>query len=122
METERYVEAFVAALKYLALEYAEQVEYQPNFVDVPFEILDTYEKAFVLLPQIIDANKVECKAISNLLRIHNLIGGQLAHPEFDTRDEIELCNSREWNLIRGLAKESLSQMGQQCDKPDRKYI
>lgn len=119
VESERYYHLIVESLKLLALDYPDQEKHFPSFVDVPFEILDTFEKAFVLLPQVLEADRVACKVVPSLLRIHNLIAGELCHPDFSTLEAVELCNSTKWDTIRKIAKECLNLMGEPCIEPER---
>jgi len=122
MEIERYYKKLIASLKLISLNFNEQREYFPEFVDVPFEILDTFEKAFMLLPQLVELNIITYKAIPNLLRLHNLVNMELKSVDFETLEAEKLCNSEEWNKIRELSKETLNFMDEPFGKPDNNYI
>lgn len=122
MELERYYKKVTEALKLLSLNFDEQKEYFPDFVDIPFEILDTFENAFLLLPQLLESNKIEYTVVPNLLRLHNFISWELKNPEFENLEVEKLCSSVDWNRIRDLSKEILKIMGDSIEKPDSDYI
>jgi len=122
MEIERYHKKLIASLNLISLNFNEQREYFPKFVDVPFEILDTFEKAFMLLPELLELNLITYKAIPDLLRLHNLVNLELRNNDFETLEAEKLCNSREWNKIRELSKEILNFMDEPFGKPDKNFI
>jgi hypothetical protein len=122
MKIETYYTKLIESLKLLSLNFNEQKKYFPEFVDVPFEILDTFEKAFMLLPQLMELNKITCKVIPNLLRLHNLINIELRNPNFDSIESEKLCNSEEWDKIRKIARDTLQIVGKPLEKPNPNYI
>lgn len=119
---ERYYKKITESLKLLSLNFNEQRKYFPDFVDIPFEILDTFENAFILLPQLLESNKIACNVIPNLLRLHSLINLELNNPEFEKLEGEKLCNSEDWNRIRDISKETIELMGELLEKPDSDYI
>lgn len=122
MEIERYYKKITESLKLLSLNFNEQKEYFPDFVDIPFEILDTFENAFILLPQLLESNKITYNVVPNLLRLHSLINLELKSPEFENLEVEKLCNSESWNRIRDMSKEIIKLMGESYEKPDSDYI
>lgn len=122
MEMERYYKKLIESLKLLSLNFNDQQQYFPEFADIPFEILDTYEKAFCLLPQLIEANVIKCYALPNLLRLHNLINIELQNSNFDTLEVNNLYNSSEWIQITKLSKEILTLMNEPIEKPNSNYL
>lgn len=122
MEIERYHKKLIASLNLISLNFNEQRAYFPKFVDVPFEILDTFEKAFMLLPELLELNLITYKPIPDLLRLHNLVNLELRNNNFETLEAEKLCNSREWNKIRELSKEILNFMDEPFGKPDKNFI
>ncbi|WP_312314135.1 hypothetical protein [Empedobacter brevis] len=121
-DTERYYKKLVEALKLISIPLKEQQKYFPEFVDVPFEITDTFEKAFYLLPQILEANKIDYNVIPNLLRLHNLINLDIYNFDFDSLSSEELYNSSDWNRMIILSKDILKIMNIPLEKPDNNYI
>lgn len=119
---ERYYKKLIESLKLLSLNFNDQQQYFPEFADIPFEILDTYEKAFCLLPQLIEANVIKCYALPNLLRLHNLINIELQNSNFDTLEVNNLYNSSEWIQITKLSKEILTLMNEPIEKPNSNYL
>lgn len=97
----------IESLKNLSLPYADQVNLFPKFVDIPFEIVDEFTNACLLLPPLIEEGKLKNIEIANLLRLNNLINLTLANPDFKDLEEEQFSTSLEWNKIRTLAKETL---------------
>ncbi|MBP6447183.1 MAG: hypothetical protein WAT22_12145 [Saprospiraceae bacterium] len=122
MELERYFKKITESLKLLSLNFKEQKAYFPDFVDIPFEILDTFENAFMLLPQLLESNEIAYDVVPNLLRLHYLIIMELKKPEFEKLNVEKLCNSDEWNSIRNMSKEILKIMGEPIEKPDPNFL
>lgn len=122
MEIERYYKKITESLKLLSLNFNEQRKYFPDFVDVPFEILDAFENAFILLPQLLESNRITYDVVPNLLRLHSLINLELKNPEFENLKVEKMCNSEDWNKIRDMSKEIIRLMGEPYEKPDSDYI
>ncbi len=122
MDEQRYYKKIVESLKLLSLPFNEQKKYFPVFVDVPFEILDTFDKAFLLLPKVIEARKVKYDAIANLLRLHHLINSVVNNSDFQHMMEEQINEYKEWIKIRELAKEILQIMKEMLDFPNIEYI
>lgn len=122
MEIERYYKKITESLKLLSLNFNEQRKYFPDFVDVPFEILDAFENAFILLPQLLESNRITYDVVPNLLRLHSLINLELKNPEFENLEVEKMCNSEDWNKIRDMSKEIIRLMGEPYEKPDSDYI
>ena len=118
----RYNKTVIESIKLLALPYEEQSEYFPSFVDTPFEILDTFEKAFLLLPQLVEENHFSNNGIASLLRIHNWVTVVCNKPEFKDLDENQFKNHLDWEKLRYLAKEALIVMGEPIEKPNKNCI
>lgn len=110
------------SLKLLSLTFEEQSQCFQDFVDVPFEVIDDYGNAFLLLPPLIEADFFNYATIANLVRLHNLINFTANRPEFKDLEEDQFANSEEWNIVRRLSRETLQLMGEPIEKPDLKYI
>lgn len=110
------------SLKLLVLPYEEQKSYFLDFVDLPFELLDTYHNAFLLIPNLIENKYYDYDVIANLIRLENIITFTINNPSFDSMDETVLIGNEDWNRIRNLSKEILKQMNEPIEKPDRNYI
>ncbi|UYQ95400.1 hypothetical protein MKQ68_09850 [Chitinophaga horti] len=122
MEIERYYKILTESLKLLSLDFDEQKDFFPEFVDVPFEILDSFQNAFILLPQILEAKRINCDVMPDLLRLNNLINSALAHPDFDTLEALEMCTSENWEKIREISKLCLIHLKEPLTKPNSKYL
>ena len=121
-ETERYFLKIRESLKLLSLTFNEQKQFFPTFVDMPFEVLDTYEKAFLLLPQVVESKKISSySVIANLLRIHFAINMIFNHPNYDEFDDEKLTTITDWNRVRELSIQTLQLMGVPLDKPNPDY-
>ena len=110
------------SLKLLSLSFEEQVKYFPHFVDVPFEVIDTFGNAVLLLPGVIESGKLGKKAIASILRLRNVINITLSNPDFKDLDDEQFKVSDEWDKVREMAKDTLQLMGEPLGKPDLNYI
>ncbi|WP_333662228.1 hypothetical protein [Chishuiella changwenlii] len=122
MEIDRYYKKITESLKLILLTFEEHKKCLPTFVDIPFEVLDTFENAFYLLPQLLEASKIYCVVIPNLLRIHNLINLNIYNNDFDSISYDELYNSEEWCTMKKLAKEALITLNEPLEKPSNNYF
>lgn len=118
----RYKKWMIESLKLFALTYENQVKCFPDFVDVPFEVVDAFDKAFLLLPQVIEEEDLNYRTIANLLRINNNINLIINKPEFKDLDETQFASSEEWDKIRRMAKDTLHLMGEVPENPDLNFI
>lgn len=110
------------SLKLMSLSYQEQKAYFPDFVDVPFEVLDTFDNAFLLLPNLIESGSFNNEGIAFLIRLNNLIRVRANNPLFKNLDENQFSESQEWQELRNLSKETLRKLGEPIESPDSKYI
>lgn len=117
-----YYKKVTESLKLLALPYNVQKTYLPDFTDKPFEILDSYIKAFGLLPQLIENNYFSLNQVAALLRLYNFVDLILADAEFDTLQEEHINENPSWLKIRELAIDTLSMMKIIPENPDREYF
>lgn len=110
------------SLKLLSLPYDEQVQCLPDFVDAPFEVLDTFYNAFLLMPSLIEDEIFTYQAIAEILRLHNLIEMTARNPDLSDLDEVQFSTFEEWNKIREMASEIVLMLGENQGKPDPKFI
>ena len=118
----RYYKKLVENIKWLSLPFEKQKEYVPDFSDRPFEVLDGYMKAFVLLPQLIDNGYLSLEVISALIRLHIFVDFTLCHPDFETMPEDKIDDFENWIRLREMAKETLKVMNEPEEAPDSFYI
>ena len=109
---ERYYKNIVTSLELLSLKFEEQQKEFPEFVDVPFEVLDTFHNALLHLPKLIEENRFENHVIASLLRLQNIINFTASNPKFKDLEEEQFKVSDEWNKVRRMAKETLQIMGE----------
>lgn len=121
-ETNLHYERTVASLNLLSLPYPDQKSYFETFVDVPFEVLDTYHNVMLQLPKLIEENKLSNLAIASLLRLSNLINFFSSNPELKNLEEQQFSEAPEWNKIREMARQTLEIMNEPITDPDKKYI
>ena len=112
----------VEALKLLSLPYEDQKKYFENFVDIPFEVIDTFDNSFLLLPQLIEGDKFSLLAVASLIRLHNMINFATKNPHLKDLSEDQFSSAQEWNQIRELSKQTLLLIGESIEKPDSNYI
>lgn len=78
---ERYYNTIVDSIKFLALPASGQKELLPSYVDVPFEVLDSFENAFLLLPQLVERSFFSNTALASILRLHTMVRMAGSHLE-----------------------------------------
>jgi hypothetical protein len=116
MEQREQYKKVVESLKLLAATVEQQKQYLPEFADIPDDVTSSFESAFLLLPQLIDSNRLSNSSIACLLRLNNKLQWCLRNIELDD------FSNAEWNKVRELSKEALQSMGEPIEKPDIKYI
>lgn len=121
-ELDRHYKKVIESLKLLSLSYEKQKTLFPDFVDVPFEILDTFENAFLLLPSLIENTLFSYNSIAYLLRLHNIIIITSQIPKFKDLNEHQFQYSLEWEKIREMSKDALKQIGEPLSTPNTEYI
>ncbi len=112
----------IESIKLLALPYSEQIICFPDFVDVPFEVLDTFGNNFLVLPQLIENHCFSYQGIAWLLRLNNLINMLVNDIELKNLEEEQFKNHPKWKSLRLMARDTLIELGEEIGKPNRKYI
>jgi hypothetical protein len=110
------------SLKLLAMPFGIQKKCFEDFVDAPFEVLDTFDNAFLHLPELIEDGRFLNMEIASLLRLHNMIDFTASRPELKDLDEDQFSTHVSWNRIRAQAKELLLLLGEPIGVPDKNYI
>ena len=109
MELESQYHTLVQSLLLLAADYETQRKVLPDFVDFEYEIVSTFEDAFMLLPQLVESEKLSLSAIAQILRTYNFV--QLAARNTGVMTEMGFREAAEWTRVRNLATTSLETMG-----------
>lgn len=122
MDTRIQFNKVIESLKLLALPFEEQEKYFPEFVEVPFEVIDTFDNAVLQLPLLIELDNFDNKAIASILRLQNLINITSSNPKFKDLDDEQFRTADEWNKVREMARDTLQVMGEPIGKPDKNYI
>ncbi len=123
MENEnRYRRKVIESLRLLSLDYRDQISIFPSFVNAPFEVLDTFFNAFLLLPNLIESQQFCYEGIANLLRIRFLANMIINLENFDTITDAEFEVMEDWKLINSLAKETLYFFGEEVIEPNLDFI
>ena len=122
-DLERFYIKIIESLKLIGTsDFEDTKSYFPDYVDLPFEVLDTYHNAFLLIPDLIDNNQFSNNTIANLIRLEILLNIIIKKPDFEHLNYEQLVNTKEWQTIINLAKETLDLIGIPLDKPDLDYI
>lgn len=95
------------SVKLLSLPFSEQKKRFPEFVDIPFEILDSFENQFMVLPDLVESGCLSHQGIANLIRLHNLIGFTSSNQVLKDLDEQQFEFAPEWQKVRKLAGETM---------------
>src|SRR5688500_8460327 len=111
-ELDMHYKKVIESLKLMSLPYEEQKLYFPDFVEIPFEVLDTFDNAFLLMPKLIENGLFSNKGIAWVLRLHNTINLLASNPNFKDLEEGQFRDNEEWDKIREFSKEVLRQLGE----------
>lgn len=103
-------------LKLMACQYNEQINFYDSFVDVPDDVISSFENAFLFLPSLVESNKLTIDSIASILRLNNKVQWCLRNIDLDD------FSNPEWNKVREMARDTLKVMGESIEKPDTNYI
>ena len=119
MEIENQYKSLVESLRILALPYEEQRSCLPNYVIVQDEVIAMFDDAFLLLPQIIDAEFLDKKSIASIIRCFNWMNIMTRNNEIDVDF---LKNNDGWQKVRYLATQALTDIKELKGKLDISHI
>lgn len=119
---EYFKNKLIASLKLLSLPYSEQEQYFEDFVDKPFEIIDSFDNAILHLPKLIENGEFNYQSIASILRLQNLINITASNPKFKDLEIEQFKKSKEWNKVREFARETISIIGETLENPNPKFI
>lgn len=105
----------VESIKLISLSFEDQAKCLPDFVEIPFEVLDIFDNVFLLLPGLIEKDQLTYRHIAEILRLFNLINFISSNPNFKDLDDEQFEQSEEWNKVRDFAKEILSLLGENSE-------
>lgn len=111
MATNKQYNRIVESLKLLSMPFSEQQVYFPTFVDVPFEVIDTFYNAILQLPNLIEGGIFNNNTVASLLRLQNLIDFISSNPKFKDLDYEQFETADEWNTVREMARNILLSLG-----------
>jgi len=101
----------VDSLKLLSASLEEQRRYLPDFADIPDDVTSSFENAFSLMPQLVEANKFSNNSIAAVLRVYNYMQWCLRNVDLDDFD------GPEWDKLRELAGVALISLNETLDMP-----
>lgn len=110
------------SLRLLSSPYKEQIKCFPEFVDVPVEVLETFDDAYFFLPDLVEENRLSNIVISNLLRLRSSIDFTVSKPNLKNLEEEQFSTHTDWENIRQQSKDVLKLMNEPMGNPDLEYI
>ena len=106
----------VNSLKLLGLPYEDQRKILPDFVsNIQDDVVSEFENAFMLLPQLMEQNKVSFEAVKSILNCYILMGMNISNPELPER---AFERHESWERIRKSAKQALDEMNEELTYPN----
>lgn len=121
-----YFENLTNSLKLLAIINQDNlgriVKEYPKFCDIPFEVCDSYLKAFTLTPQLIDNGYFDLKIIANLVRLYIFVESLIADPSLDKVSEDAFFSDPRWIRISQIAKKILEQIDIPLSYPQFEHL
>lgn len=112
----------VQSLRLLVAPAPVQAAIFEPFVDVPFEVLDTYRNAFLLTPNLIEQGMFGYPQIANLIRLNNSVSFLLAEISSDECDECSASVVTLRETVRRLAEELLDSLGEAHEPIDPNLV
>lgn len=120
---ERFLAMMINAIGIVASDFETQVRVFPDFVVIPDEVISTFDEAYILFDQVIDAHLVTETQKNAVKAIHNDL------EEMDNKRNDEnpwtleaMQTSADWRHLRSLAKEALALFGIADIQPNVAWI
>ncbi|MDB5147999.1 MAG: hypothetical protein JWQ57_2019 [Mucilaginibacter sp.] len=110
----------IAGVKQMALEYPQQVESLPKFVNVVDEVVDDFVNGFYLLPQLIKSGRISQESTVSLLTLFINVDTIPTTEEYWSYEAFE--KNERWAQVRLLAREALVTLNKANDKPNLGHI
>jgi len=106
----------VDSLKLLGMSYEEQKSFLPDFIgdNIQDDVVSDFYNAFVLLPQLMDGNKLSYLAVNKILHCFVTMDMNISNLNL-TDGAFEF--GEEWERVRRLAREALEEMGESSTAP-----
>ena len=120
MDLKFQYKSLVEGLRLLASSYEDQQGYLPTFAIVQDEVIAVFGDAFLLLPQLIEADLLSKEAIASIIRCFNLM--DMAVRNESTSGAESFRHHETWQKVRSLANQALNKMGEARGKPDLSHI
>lgn len=117
-ELQRYYKTVVDSIKLLSLPYRKQKEFLPDFVDHRFEIMDSFQHAFVLLPQLVENKIIPTKALADILRLKNMVDLTINMESLYDLSDKKLEKNEYWVSTQSLAIKILPLLGENYDNEE----
>ncbi len=121
MKIEQQYVSLVESLKLLASPFPQQVNALPEFVDVPFEVLDNFMNSFLLMPQLIENGFINNSATAAIIRCYNISFMTLLGNE-EIMSLTALEKDDKWERARSLALIALKELKETPSEADLKHI
>lgn len=111
----------VDSLKLLGLSYKEQKSFLPDFVgdNIQDDVVSEFDNAFMLLPQLMDDNKLSYLAVNKILSC--FIAMEMNISNTDLTDE-SFKSGEPWERVRELARDALEEMGESLAPPENMIL
>ncbi len=104
----------------MGLPYEDQRKILPDFVDdIQDDIVSEFNNAFMLLPQLMEQNKVSYEAVKSILTCYILMEMNISNSDLP---EKAFENHETWENIRNSAKQALEEMKEELSYPDNMKI
>ena len=118
-----FLEIMLQAILLLALEYEDQASSFPEFVCLPDEVVLTFDEAYRLFDQVIDANLVTEAQIAAIKTIDCFIQGMDSKKDAENIWTLEaMKTSPDWQRLRILARNTLPLFNVTETKPNLDWL
>ncbi len=119
----RFLEMLLQAVILLALEYEDQASSLPEFVCLPDEVVLTFDEAYRLFDQVIDAKLVTEAQIAAIKTIDRFIQGMNSKKDTENIWTVEaMKTSLDWQQLRVLARNTLPLFSVTETKPNLDWL
>jgi hypothetical protein len=119
---EQFPYTMIQSLKLAAADFNSQINILPSFVDIPYEVVSTFDDVFAVFDQVIAANLVNKQQIEAILMVDNQCNKISSNRNVDLWTIQAMKEEKEWSNLREAAKMALSTFGETSNLPDLQWI
>lgn len=119
---ETFFQMLIQALQLVAADAATQMEVLPSGVHIPDEVVLTFDESYLLFDQVIEAGLVNSAQVEAVQKLHQHIHEMTLARDLSLWTLEAMKSHPKWDEMRGLAKDTLTKLGVDTDRPNLGWI